>query len=163
MPTANQNFHVKAAYSNKYWDIGGRGAETNKNGKRLIIWDLDDGADRKYRFVPSGDYSWVYVQIQNGGKVLDIVGDGGKNGEEIQIWDISGKDDQKFAVQFTSPTTFSLRTKSWKAIDMKGAKINDNSTHLIEWDAHYGPAQQFQLIYSDGPNKGKVFKFLEGK
>lgn len=163
MPPKNQSFYVKAAYSDKYWDIGGTGSETNKNGKKVKIWSLDGGADRKYRFIPSGDHSWVYVQIQNGGKVLDIVGKGGKNGEKIQIWDKGGGNDQKFAVQFTSPTTFSLRTKAWKSVDMKGAKINDNGTNLIEWTTHYGPAQQFQLIYADGPNKGKVFNFLKGK
>jgi hypothetical protein len=163
MPPANQSFHVKAAYSDKYWDIPGTGGETNKNGKKVKIWSLDGGADRKYRFKPSGDHSWVFVELQNGGKVFDIVGKGGKNGEQIQIWDKSGSNDQKFAVQFTSPTTFSLRTKSWKSVDMKSAKIHDNGTHLIEWDTHYGPAQQFQLIYADGPNKGKTYNFLKGK
>ena len=163
MPPANQSFYVKAAYSNKYWDIGGKGAETNKNGKKLIIWDLDNGGDRKYQFKPSGDHSWIFVQVQNGGRVFDIVGKGGKNGEKIQIWDKTGSNDQKFAIQFTSPTTFVLRTKSWKAIDMRGAKINSNGTDLVEWDTNYSPAQQFQLIYADGPNKGKVFNFLKDK
>ena len=163
LPPKNQSFYVKAAYSNKYWDIGGTGGETNKNGKKLIIWDLDNGADRKFRFIPSGDHDWVFVQIQNGGKMLDIVGNGGKNGEQIQIWDKTGNNDQKFAVQFTSPTTFSLRTKSWKSLDMRGGKINANGTKLIEWTTHYGSPQQFTLIYADGPNKGKKFNFLKGK
>lgn len=163
MPPQNQSFYVKAAYSDKYWDIGGTGAETNKNGNKVKIWGLDGGADRKYRFIPSGDHSWLFVQIQNGGRMFDIVGDGGKNGEQIQIWDKTGKNDQKFAMQFTSPFTFVLRTKKWKAVDMKGGKIHENGTELIEWDTNYSPAQQFQLIYSDGPNKGKVFNFFDGK
>lgn len=163
MPPKNQSFYVKAAYSDKYWDIGGSGAETNKNGKKVIMWSLDGGADRKYRFIPSGDHSWVFVQIQNGGRVFDIVGKGGKNGEKIQIWDKQGNKDQKFAVQFTSPTTFSLRTKAWKSVDMKGGKINNNGTHLIEYSSNFSSAQQFTLIYADGPNKGKVFNFLKGK
>lgn len=163
MPPKNQSFYVKSAYSDKYWDIGGSGSETNKNGKKVIIWSLDNGADRKYRFIPSGDHSWVFVQIQNGDRVFDIVGKGGKNGEQIQIWDKQGSNDQKFAVQFTSPTTFSVRTKAWKSIDMKGGKIHNNGTHLIEYSTNYSAAQQFQLIYADGPKKGKVFNFLKGE
>jgi len=48
-PPKNQNFYIRCAYSNKYWDLPGIGGETNQNGKPINIWDLDDEGDRKFR------------------------------------------------------------------------------------------------------------------
>jgi len=162
LPPQNQAFQIKCAYSNKYWDIGGTGAETNKNGNKFILWDLDEGGDRKFKFVPSGDYSWVHIILQNGGRAVNLDGGDSKNGTKIELWDFQmGADNQKFAILFTSPTTFVLLTKHWKSVDADGAKINDNGTGLQQWDSNFGKAQQFQLIYSDGPKKGQTFNFLE--
>lgn len=165
IPPKNQKFHIKMAYSNKYWDLGGDGAETNKNGKDFKLWSLNNGGDRKFKIIPSGDHSWVYIQVQNGGRYVDIQGGKNKNGTPIQLYDRNNSKAQKFAIQFTSPTTFVLRTKWWKAVDVKGGrnKIDDNGSKLHTWSTHYGPSQQFQLIYADGPRKGKAFNFLKGK
>ncbi len=164
IPPGNQSFYVKNLYSGKYWDIGGRGAETNKNGKKLKMWDLDSGADRKYRFKRSGDADWLNIQCQNGGKYLDVVGTGGENGKKIQLWDKTGKNDQKFAIEIVSPTTFTIRTKAWKCIDIygdpsKGNAWKENGRHLQTNDRGFTPDRLFQLIYADGPNKGKVYHF----
>jgi len=160
LPPQNQNFHIKSAYSNKYWDIGGTGAETNQNGKDFKLWDLDGGSDRMFKIIPSGDHSWVHMVVQNGGRYVDVQGGKSDNGQAIQLYDKNGSNAQKFAILFTSPTTFVLITNFWKAVDAKGGNINDNGTPLIQWNTNYGAAQQFQLIYADGPKKGQVFNFL---
>ncbi len=75
---------------------------------------------------------------------------------------MNGNNSQKFAIQFTSPTTFSLRTMSWQSIDIKGGTSDawkENGAELIMYDSHYHVNQQFQLIYADGPNKGKIYRF----
>ena len=72
MPDKNQAFYIKTAYSNKYFDLPGGGKDTNKNGLNFKIWDFDRGGDRKYKFIPSGDHSWINIQVQNGGKYMAI-------------------------------------------------------------------------------------------
>ncbi|MDA3865232.1 MAG: RICIN domain-containing protein [Salinivirgaceae bacterium] len=164
IPPAHQSFLVRNVYSDKYWDIGGRGAETNKNGNKIKMWTLDDGADRKYRFIRSGDADWINIQCQNGGKYLDVVGTGGENGKKIQLWDKTGKNDQKFAIEIISPTTFIIRTKAWKCIDTygnsyKGNAWKENGRHLQTNPKGFDPDRIFQLIYADGPKKGQAYQF----
>ncbi|MBI9106556.1 MAG: RICIN domain-containing protein [Spirochaetales bacterium] len=166
MPPANVKFLVKSAYSSKFWDIPGTGGATNANGKKLNMWSLDDGWDRMFAFVPSGDNAWLYIQCQNGGKVLDVAGTGGVNGKAIQLWDYTGSNDQKFALQFTSPTTFAVRTNAWKNFDIvgnpsEGDEWKKDGQQIQTYDAGYRADQQFQLIYADGPNKGQVFRFID--
>ena len=79
-----------------------------------------------FRFLPSGDASWLNIQCQNGGKVLDVKGTGGVNGKAIQLWDYTGAQDQKFALQFTSPNTFVVRTYAWKSLDIVGNPNDGN-------------------------------------
>ncbi|MCK4260498.1 MAG: RICIN domain-containing protein [Halanaerobiales bacterium] len=164
LPPKDQAFYVKSAYINKYWDLGGDGAETNQNGKQLQIWDLDNGGDRKYKIIPSGYYSWVYLQVQNGNRHIDIKGGSTEEGASLHLWDPHGGNSQRFAVQFTSPTTFVLRTNNWKAADIRGGGSNDwkkNGADLIQYPVHFHANQQFQLLYADGPNKGKLYHFPE--
>lgn len=166
MPPAEQKFLVKSAYSDKYWDIPGTGSGTNANGKKLTMWKLDGGTDRMFSFLPTGDYSWINIQCQNGGKLLDVVGDGGANGKRVQLWDSTRANDQKFALQFTSPTTFAVRTNAWKIFDIvgnpsDGNEWKENGREIQTYDPEYRADQQFQLIYADGIKKGQVFRFID--
>lgn len=163
---AGQAFYIKSAYIYKYWDVPGKGAGTNADGKQLAMWDLDEEADRKFKFSPSGDNSWIFIQAQNGGRVVDIQNNGKENGLKVQLWDSNKGNAQKFAIMFTSPTTCVFRTHNWKAIDIKGGHSDDwknNGAKLNQYSPHYGKNQQFQLIYADGPNKGKGYIFEKAK
>lgn len=163
MPNPNQAFYIKAAYSNRTWDISGKGAETNANAKALQLWDPSDEPDRKFKIIPTGDARWVNIQIQNGGRFVAIGGNSKANSERAIIFDKTNGDDQKFALQFTSPTTFAIRTKNWKTLDCQGGpgSYNKNGTQIIQWDHVLEENQHFQLIYADGPNMGKVYQFNE--
>ncbi len=164
MPDKDAVFHIKAAYSNRTWDIPGAGAETNANGKPLQLWDPSEQPDRKFKILPSGDARWINIQIQNGGRFVAIGKNSSANREPAIIFDKTNGNDQKFAIMFTSPTTFTIRTKNWKTLDCAGgpANYNKNGTPIIQWDDTRASNQQFQLIYSDGPNKGKPFVFQAG-
>lgn len=160
MPPQDQLFHIKTAYANKYIDLPGTGAATNENGKGFTIWDLDGGGDRIFKFIPSGDNSWVFIEVQNGGRFMAIPSNSNNKGTQAILYDKTNGNDQKFAIMPTSPTNFAIRTKNWKNLDVEGAEIGTNGKKIHQWDAHFGPSQQFQLIYADGPNKGKPFKFF---
>ncbi|MFW5974815.1 MAG: RICIN domain-containing protein [Bacteroidota bacterium] len=157
-------FHIKNAYSNKYWDIGGTGWSTNANSKQIQIWDLDDGLDRKIKFIPSGDGPYYYLEFQNGGRFADVQGGNKNKRARIVLFDRKQNDNQKFKIVPVSPDRFVFVAKhSNRAIDVIGGKINDNGTDLHQWDIHKGKSQQWKFIYADGPNKGKTFRLAEMK
>ncbi|MFW6351794.1 MAG: RICIN domain-containing protein [Bacteroidota bacterium] len=160
IPQKNQAFHIRPAYSKKYWDLGGDGPETNKKGKRFKLWSLDNGGDRKYVFKSTGDHSWLNIEVQNGGRHVDVKSAKVKsNGAPLHLWDAHGGDSQKFAMKPTSRNTFVLFSKGYKAVDVKGGNIDDNGSAIHLWSRHYGPSQQFVLEYADGSKKGQLFNF----
>ena len=91
---------------------------------------------------------------------MAIPSNSNNKGTQAILYDKTNGNDQKFAIMPTSPTNFAIRTKNWKNLDVEGAEIGTNGKKIHQWDAHFGPSQQFQLIYADGPNKGKPFKFF---
>lgn len=166
MPPQNQNFYIKSAYTNKYLDLPGDQNAGNANGKGFQMWDLDGGTDRMFKVLPSGDASWVYIQVQNGGRFMAIPSNTDKDAVQIILYDRTNSNDQKFAIMFTSPTTFVLRTHNWKAMDISGGTSDawkTNGAAIIQYPVHFGPNQQFQLIYADGPKKGQTFNFLKNE
>ncbi|MGM0567059.1 MAG: RICIN domain-containing protein [Bacteroidota bacterium] len=157
-------YHIKTAYSNKYWDIGGTGWSTNANSKQIQIWDLDDGLDRKIKFIPSGDGPYYYLEFQNGGRFADVQGGNKNKRARIVLYDRKQNDNQKFKIVPTAPDRFVFVAKhSNRAIDVAGGKIHDNGADLHQWDIHKGKSQQWKLIHADGPYKGKTFKHPEVK
>ncbi len=162
----NQNFHIKSAYTNKYFDLPADENSANANGKEFNMWDLDGGKDRIFKIHPSGDARWVNIQVQNGGRYMAVPSNSDKEGVNIILYDKTNGNDQKFAIMFTSPTTFVLRTNNWRAVDIKGGGSDEwkqNGAKVMQYGDHYGKNQQFQLIYADGPNKGRTYNFVEGK
>lgn len=153
-------FHVKSAYSNKYWDIGGTGWSTNANSKQVQIWDMDSGTDRKVKFLPSGDKNYYYIEFQNGGRLADIQGGSKSNGANLVIYDRKYNDNQKFRVEPVGNGHYIIVAKhSNKAIDVSGgnSKVNLNGRDLHQWDIHKGRSQQWEFIHASGPKKGRAF------
>ncbi len=153
----NQKFLVKSAYSSKVWDIQGG----FKNGSRLFTWSMGYGANQQFKFIPSGDHSWVYIQEQGSKRNVEVEGRKQTNDTKILIWDAHGANSQKFAVKPTSNFTCVILSNGWKAITVHEDKINENGKGILLWDQHYHASQQYQLIYADGPKKGKPFMFFK--
>lgn len=160
MPPADQAFYIRCAYTEKYWDLPGRGAETNANGLSFAIWDKDDDGDRKFKFPSANSHSWVNIQVQNGGRFVAIPSNGSANGTSVILYDKTNDNDQKFAIKPTGPNTCVILTSNWRAVTVAGDATNTNGSKLHIWSQHYHPSQQFVLIYADGPNVGKSYKFF---
>lgn len=156
---SDQNFYIKCAYADKYWDLPGNEVESNANGKTIDLWDLGGGTDRLFKIIDIG--VWANIQVQNSGRFVAVAYNSTKNGEIVFTLDKSNGADQKFLLQFTSPFTFIIRTSNLKVIDCEGgpANYNKNGTRITQWDADFGENQQFQLIYADGPKKGQICMF----
>jgi hypothetical protein len=164
IPPQDQSFYIKNAYTNKYLDLPGQGSENNVNGKGFVMWDKDDGGDRKFKILPTGDHSWINIQAQNGGRFIAVPSNTNTNGTQLILYDKTNGNDQKFAIMFTSPTTFVIRTHNWKTVDIAGGTSDEwkqNGAKIIQYDTHFGPNQQFQLIYADGPKAGQIYTFIE--
>jgi hypothetical protein len=160
IPNPNQEFYIKCAFSDKYWDLSGSGNHTNHDGNPFQIYDLgkDDDRDRRFKF-KRYDNKWVFIEVQNGGKLVNVRGRSGNNGAHIDLYRKHNGGVQRFAIQVTSPTFFVLRTQKRKTVDVRGGDNNDGNK-LIQYDLHYGKNQQFQLVYANGPKKGQVYEFF---
>jgi hypothetical protein len=160
IPDPNQEFYIKCAFSKKYWDLSGSGNHTNHDGNPFQIYYLgkDDDRDRRFKF-KRYDNKWVFIEVQNGGKLVNVRGRSGNNGAHIDLYRKHNGGVQRFAIQVTSPTFFVLRTQKRKTVDVRGGDNNDGNK-LIQYDLHYGKNQQFQLVYANGPKKGQVYEFF---
>ncbi len=142
-------YHIKCAYSDKYWDLPGKGGETNGKGKAIKIWGLDDGADRIVKIKPTGDHNWAQIIFQNDQKAADVKTASKDKGADLHTWDPHGGNSQKWGFYITGKYTFVLVNKnSKKAVDVSGgnSKVNENGRVCEQWHRHNDKSQQWQLI-----------------
>ena len=156
MPPQDQVFIIRYVNSDNVVDISGG---ENKDGAKLQLWDKNNSIAQQFKFIPSGDNSWLFIQAQNGGRNLDIPGGQQNNGAHIQIWQANNGNAQKFAIKPTSANSFVLLSTGRKAITVQQDKINEKGTNIILWDQQYHPSQQFVLIYNGGSKNGQEFHF----
>ena len=151
---------VKVAYTNKYWDIEGPGSNAKVNGKKLQIWSMDNGEDRFFTVKKSGDYDWIWFEMDGGKRISVNNGQINVNRTGFVIWDAGNDDSQKYAIHPTSKNTCIIISKGWKAFEVRGGKekINENGSDIILWDQNYGASQQFQLI---DPATGQAIDFTK--
>lgn len=142
-------YYIKCAYSDKYWDIKGRGGDTDGKGKTIQIYDLDGGADRKVKIKPTGDNDWAQIIFQNDQKAADVKGASKDKGADLHTWDQHGGESQKWGFYITGKYTFVLVNRnSRKAVDVSGGndQVNVNSRKCEQWHRHNDKSQQWQLI-----------------
>jgi hypothetical protein len=181
-PLHEGTYYVKVESTNKYWDLSGKESESNRNGAKAQIWDLDGGADQKVKFIPSNEEDYYFIEFQNGGKRLNISGpwnitsmsmvDQAKyrsghsdiklkkdRGVLLQAYEPTPNGDaQKFKIIHVGNGVFTFRSKiENRAIHVRGNKVGENGSELHMWDANNStPAQRFVLI-STSDNKPFVY------
>ena len=171
-PLHEGTYYVKCEQSNKYLDLAGKDPESEKNGTRAQIWDLDGGRDRKVKFEPcDGETGFYKIKFDNG-KYLDVSGkwhltdlsmtdqvkyrSGASDiklkkdkGAKLQCYESTNNDAQKFKIVYLGNNTFSILSKveGSRAVDVSGKKINDNGSDLQLWDwDQNNPGQRFVFI-----------------
>lgn len=152
----NQNFIIRNPQTGKVFDVSGKGEETNKNGAKVSLYKFQYDLDSQYKFIPtaSNDEGWQSIECQNGGRLVDVPGNGTKKGNGLQLWKSSGDSSQNFYFVATSDHTFLIGTNHNYAIDYNGEQLSI-------WEQHFGRNQQFELIFADGPMKDVVYKFAK--
>lgn len=180
-PLHEGSYLIKCEQSNKYWDLAGQEAETNKNGVRAQIWDNDGGFDRKITFVPCDD-DIEYYRIKFGnGRYLDVSGSwhltdlsypdqvkyrAGSNdiklkkdkGAKLQCYEYVNNDAQKFKIVHLGKNVFAIVSKiNGRAVDVSGGKINDNGPDLQMWDWDQNNSSQRFVFINTANNQ--VYKY----
>ena len=177
-------FYIKAAKSDKVWDLPGKHPATAKRGVQFQIWENDQDKYEKAFAFPQIKGTDVFAIKNLAGYIVDVSGKDklnlkeqlqkktGKkfkmktdNGAEIQTWEQGSKGidpwQQWRLIVVDKNTVMFENVFTHKAIDMKGGgkNIDTNGTKLVSWDRNNSDAQQYQLIYLDGPNQGKPLDF----
>ena len=177
-------FYIKAATSDKFWDLPGHHPNTAKNGSKFQLWDFDDDPyERTFTFVSINgtdnfaikNLAGYYVDVEGKTKLSlkeTLQKKAGKHfqmkkdkGTKLQTWTMDNNGCPEWKqwriVVVNSNTVEFINIYSGKAIDMAGGgyNINQNGTALQQWDQNNSAAQQFQLVYADGPRKGQILKF----
>lgn len=159
-PNTRESFYVKAVYcNNEYWDPDGNKC---KNGDKIKNWAFQAHADRRFKVVSAHDQSWLYILSTLSGRAVEV--SNSSNGTQIRLGNKTNSNNQKFSLEFTSPTTFRIRSKVGKYLDVKGDSENGNSWKddgrkiQINKD-YYVRDRHFQLIYASGSMKGRPYRF----
>lgn len=147
----SDEFYIKCATTDKYWDVQGNGNETNRNYVPLQIWSYSNERDRIFTFIKDG--GWCNIQVQNGGKYINVQNNSSQNHATISLF----HEKQRFFIVPVSPDTFVLLTEQSKAVDVESGKTDKDGTRLIQYTIHAGENQCFKLEYIH--EKGRFYTF----
>jgi len=147
-------FYIKSVSAQKYLDLPGYASTAQKqNGASVEIWDLDDGNDRKFKFVPAGN-GYYNIQCQHTKSNLDVHGcyDGKwfcgtykkDKGANIQIWSAGNSKPQQWKIEQVKPGKFKIVNRySGKVLDATG---KGNGSNVVQWTWHGGSNQLWEII-----------------
>lgn len=153
MPDPTKEFYIQSAMNfgkNKggYWDMPGK-PTSGSNGLDLKCWDLDEGMDRKFKFVPSTRFPGYY-EIHSLFSGFVIENDGGnadmkKNGNTIALGRRVGDESQVFRFKHLGNGRVRIYNYAENVIHLMGRK-NANGTDIAVWGDHDGDWMDWYLI-----------------
>ncbi|TAJ10109.1 hypothetical protein DMA11_19475 [Marinilabiliaceae bacterium JC017] len=150
-------FRIRNVRSGKYLDVPGYGRDAStSNGRNVQLWDLDDGADRKFKFEPAGG-GYYYIKPQHANVRLDVEGCWpgrpfchyykDEKGSPIQIWSFDTNKVGRWRLEQVNNGQFLIINKySGMAIDAKTKPVYDNGCPVIQWKITYEDIQLWELI-----------------
>ncbi len=106
-------FQIKNVNSGLCLDVDGAAAA---NGTNVQQWGADASSpavQNTWRFVPSDEENYYYIQSMVGDKtyVLDVTGGKSANGTNIEIYKFKANNNQKFMITKNSDGTYKIRPK----------------------------------------------------
>jgi len=156
-------FNVRLKGTTKFLDLAGNDQESNEDGRNVQVWDMNNGTDRRVKFIPFSNGSGSFwIQFQNGGRMLDA-NNSKDRGANVQIWTRHDDADQQWVISKQGDgTTFTIQSEygSKRVLDVSASQLREkgNGANVQMWDPTDGPTQAFEFIYAEGPNKGKLFQ-----
>lgn len=153
MPDSNKEFYIQSAMNygknlGGYWDLPAK-PSVGKNGEQLKCWDLDEGIDRKFKFVPSTRFSGFYeIHSALNGYAIDNSGGNSKinkDGTDLVLWQRHGAESQVFRIKHLGNGRIRIYNYADKVVHLTGRK-NNNGTDISIWGEHEGEWMDWYLI-----------------
>lgn len=150
-------FHIRNVANGKYLDLQGYASKAQSHsGANVQLWDLDEGNDRKLKFIPSGN-GYYYIQFQHAKVNLDVHGcyDGKlfcgtykkEKGANVQIWKAGSSKPQQWKLEQIKPGKFRIINRySGKSLDASAKGLNKNGGNVLQWTWHGNDNQLWELI-----------------
>lgn len=150
-------FYLRCVQGGKYIDIPGYAQKAKKdNGSNVVLWDLDDGMDRRVKFIPTSE-GYYNIQFQHAKMNMDVHGcyadkwfcgtykkDKGAN---VQIWSSGSSKPQQWKLEQVNPGQFKIRNKySGKVLDAVGSKTGTNGCNVAQWTDNNGKNQLWEIV-----------------
>lgn len=144
-----KTFYIQSALSygidlNGYIDVAG--VKNFKNSDNVQLWNLDFGADRKFKLLTSNSnlnyYNISIADIPN--LVFDVCGGANANGTSIQIWERANVPAQNFAFKHLGNGKFKIINQNGKVVCSGRQSSNGTNVHI--WDDHDGAWMEWYLI-----------------
>jgi len=130
------------------WDVPG-GPTTGKNGQNIECCNIDNGKDRKFKFVPSTKYKGYYeIHSAMGGVALDNQGGKNnlrKNGNNILLWGRHGGESQVFKIKHLGNGKIKIYNYGGHVVHLDDRK-NTNGTNIKIWEDQDGAWMEWYLI-----------------
>ena len=158
IPLDGTVFYIRNVKGQKYIDVSGtaNSDKAGKNGANVQLWDLDGGADQKFKFVPAGG-GYYYLQTQHKKMNLDVHGcfDGTwfcgtykkDKGANVQMWSAGTSEPQQWKLEQVSPGRFHIVNRySGKVLDASNSNINKNGCNVQQWDKDNNTNKQWELV-----------------
>ncbi|MDF1547457.1 MAG: RICIN domain-containing protein, partial [Bacteroidales bacterium] len=130
------------------WDVPG-GPTAGQNGQDINCWDIDNGIDRKFKFVPSSTHPGYYeIHSAMSGFAIDNSGGNGnmdKNGNNILLWQRHGGESQLFKIKHLGNGKLKIINFNGLVVHLSGRK-NGNGTNIAIWEDHGGAWMEWYLV-----------------
>ncbi|MCF8261195.1 MAG: RICIN domain-containing protein [Melioribacteraceae bacterium] len=150
-------YYIKSVASGRILDIPGYASNAHKkNGSNVQLWELDDGADRKVKFIPT-ENGYYSIRFQHAKMNLDVHGcydskwfcwtykrDKGAN---VQIWKAGNSKPQQWKVEQVNPGQFRIQNRySGKYLDADANNINKNGCNVLQWTWNGRDNQLWEIV-----------------
>ena len=146
-PSPNQRYKILSAQNPSFClDCSGDPMNLNK----LILWQLNGGANQLWRFVPDNQGNYSIVNVKNGG-TLEIPDYSNANqGTSLLVSQPSNTINEKWRVSPASGTGagkgFTIQSAcNSHAIDINGGNVN-NGTNIIIWPGNNQLNQTWMIV-----------------
>lgn len=158
IPLEGTTFHIRNVKAQKFIDVSGteNSKKARSNGVNVQLWDLDGGADQKFKFVPAGG-GYYHIQAQHKKMNLDVHGcfDGKlfcdtykkDNDANIQMWSAGSSKPQQWKLEQISTGRFLIKNRySGKYLDASDSEIHKNGCNIQQWHKNKNTNQQWELV-----------------
>ncbi len=153
MPEPTKEYWIQSAMNfgknnGGFWDVPGR-QPTAKNGLQIQCYDIDEGADRKFKFVASSRFPGYY-EIHSALSGYVIENEGGnpemkKNGTSMVLWQRHGGESQVFRIKHMGNGRIRIYNYNENVVHLAGRK-NANGTDIAVWADHDGDWMDWYLV-----------------